>query len=844
MSLGLSWTIARRELRGGLSGKLQGFRVFIACLALGVAAIAAVTSVRESISSGLIREGATLLGGDAELEFTYRFATDTERAWLDTNTLAVSEITDFRSMITFDDERALTQVKTVDDMYPLRGAVKLAPPMLLSEALDGTAGIPGAVLDPVLLERLGLSLGDHITVGDTPFVVMAELLLEPDGAGSGFALGPRSIVRTSALKGSNLLSAGTLFETSYRVLLPEGVNLDTARDDTKAGLQDSAYRWRDSRNGAPRVSRFIERLGTFLVLVGLAGLAVGGVGVSAAVQAYLNKKTTVIATLKTLGADRQTILGVYAIQIGILAGISIVLGLIIGAALPVLAAPLIEARLPIPIEIGIYPSSLLEAAVYGSLASALFVLWPLARAEKIRPAALYREAHFGLRGVPRLPYLLALAGCVGLLVLAAVMFTDSRRLVFGAFAGVIGAFIILALAAWIVRLCAKWLSRRNFTKGRPALRLAFGSVGGPSEETSSVILSLGLGLTVLSAVGQIDSNLRNAIATDLPDVAPSYFVVDIQKDQIDGFAEIVNADPGVSRFESAPMLRGVITKINGQDANEVAGDHWVIRGDRGITYSNTQPDNAKVTAGNWWPKDYTGEPQISFAAEEAEEIGLSLGDTMTVNILGRDFTARITSFREVDFSGAGLGFILSMNENALIAAPHTHIATIYAQEDAEGPLIRELSKTYPNITTIKVRDAIERVVSIMQSIAAATTLGALATLITGAVVLIGAAAAGEEKRGYEAAILKTLGASRARVLGSFALRSLILGVAAGCVAIFAGGLAGWAVTHFVMEADFIFMWATSLWIVFGGIVLTLGTSLAFSWRAMRVRPAQVLRSKD
>lgn len=840
MNVSLAWKIARRELRGGL----RGFRVLVACLALGVAAIAAVTSVRESISAGLDREGAALLGGDAELEFTYRFASEDERAWLQDNSLALSEVTDFRSMVTRNDERALTQVKSVDDAYPLIGSVSLTPDMPLSQALDGQGSVAGAVLDPMLIERLGLSLGDDITIGGVPFVLMAELTNEPDNASAGFSLGPRSIVRTSALAGSNLLTPGTLFETAYRLKLPEGTDLEAAKIQATEALPDSAFRWRDSREGAPGVSRFVERLGSFLVLVGLAGLAVGGVGVSAAVGAYLDRKTTVVATLKTLGADRATIFMIYALQIGVLTSVSIVLGLLLGAAVPVLVSPIIESMLPVPVEMGIYPQSLFEAAVYGALAAAIFVTWPLARTEKIRPAALYRDSQLGLKGVPRWPYLCAILAMVAVLVSCAVVFTDSQTLVLWSFAGLAGAFALLVLSAALARMIAKWLSKRRFTNGRPALRLALGSVGGPSGETLSVVLSLGLGLTVLSAVGQIDTNLRGAIATELPEVAPSYFVVDIQKDQIEGLTEQVQSTEGVRKFESAPMLRGIITKINGRDAQEVAGNHWVIQGDRGVTYSATKPDNARITEGAWWPEDYAGEPQISFADEEAEEIGLKLGDTLTLNVLGRDITSRITSFREVDFSGAGMGFVLSMNPAAIEGAPHSYIATIYAEQATEAPLIRALAKAYPNITTIRVRDAIDRVVSIMTSIAAATTLGALATLITGAVVLIGAAAAGEEKRRYEAAILKTLGATRLRVLWSFALRSLYMGLAAGSVAVLAGGVAGWAVTHFVMKASFAFEWRASLAIVLGGIVLTLCTSLWFSWRAMQARPAGVLRSQD
>ncbi len=265
---------------------------------------------------------------------------------------------------------------------------------------------------------------------------------------------------------------------------------------------------------------------------------------------------------------------------------------------------------------------------------------------------------------------------------------------------------------------------------------------------------------MLAAVGQIDFNLRAAIDRDLPTIAPSYFFVDIQNDQIEGFKARLASDPDVSRVETAPMLRGVITQINGRPAREAAGGHWVVRGDRGVTYSAEQPDNATLTAGEWWPAGYDGPPLVSFAAEEADEMGLQLGDRLVVNILGRDIEATIASFREVDFSNAGIGFVMSMNPGALAGAPHTHIATVYAQERAEAAILRDLSQAYPNITAIKVKDAIARVTEALSAIAQATALAAGATLLTGFVVLIGAAAAGERARVREAAILKTLGATR------------------------------------------------------------------------------------
>ncbi|SEN77809.1 ABC transporter permease [Palleronia pelagia] len=840
--MSVAWTIARRELRGGL----KGFRVFLACLALGIAAIAAVGSVREAISDGLSREGARILGGDASVEFTYRFAEDAERAALE-DLGRVSEIVEFRSMAVVgqgdDTRRGLTEIKGVDEAYPLYGSVVLDPAMPLDEAL-ALGEVPGAAMDRVLIDRLGLSVGDEFRLGTKTFRLSAAIETEPDSAGGGFGLGPRTLLRTEALDGAGLLTEGSLFETEYRLALPPETDLDRAEARLDAALPEAGYRWRDRRNGAPGVQRFVDRLSSFLVLVGLAGLAVGGVGVASAVRAHMVEKTATIATLKTLGASGGTIFAIYALQIAVLTGLGLLIGLVLGAGLPLLFAPVIADRLPVPANIGIYWRPLAEAALYGTLAAALFTLWPLAKAQGIRAASLFRATGGMPAGLPRPAFIAASAVLLALLVGAAAALSGLPQLSLYAAAGLAAAFAALVGVAALARLLGRSLSRKRAVRGRPALRLALGAVGGPGGEATAVVLSLGLGLTVLAAVGQIDTNLRGAIARDLPDVAPSYFMVDIQPAQIEGFRERLDSDPGVEKVRTAPMLRGIITEINGQDATEVAGEHWVLRGDRGVTYSDRPPEDTVITAGEWWPADYQGENQISFAAEEAEELGLSLGDRLTLNILGRDIEGEITSFREVDFSTAGIGFVLAMNPGALRGAPHTFISTIYAEPDAEAAILRDLADAYPNITAIRVRDAIDRVTDILAGIAAAVTYGAAATLVTGGVVLLGAAAAGTRARVYEASVLKTLGAGRALILRSFALRWAMLGLAAGIVAVAAGGVAGWAVSRFVMETDFVFSTGSALLIVGGGVLGTLLAGLGFAWPPLSARPAQVLRGQE
>jgi putative ABC transport system permease protein len=838
VSLSLAAKFARREMRGGL----RGFRLFLACLALGVAAIAAVGSVRAAIEAGLAREGAAILGGAAELDFTYRFANPEERAWMTTRATALSEVVEFRSMAVVGDDRALTQIKGIDNAYPLVGTVALAPDIPLDAALATTNGVPGAVMERALSDRLGLTPGDTFQLGTKTYTFTALLIREPDSAGSGFALGPRTLLMREALEGSGLLAPGTLFNSKYRLDLPPDADLATLQNEAETQFEGAGMRWTDARNGAPGVSRFVERLSAFLVLVGLSGLAVGGVGVSAAVRAYLQGKTGVIATLRALGASRATIFQTYFIQIGVLSLLGIAIGLTLGGFVPLLLSPIIEARLPIPATFALFPAPLIEAALYGFLTALVFTLWPLARSEDVRAATLFRDAWAGANPLPAPRYLVIIALLTSALVAMAGWFNGSWWLTLWTLGGIAGALLILALAAALLRLIASRAARLAY--GRPRLRWALAAISGPGEGAGAVVLALGLGLSVLAAVGQIDGNLRNAISGNLPDIAPSYFFVDIQKDQMPGYTERLRTDPAVSRIDSAPMLRGVVTQINGKPAREVAGDHWVVSGDRGVTYAVSPGEGTIITEGDWWEPDYDGPPLISFAAEEAEEIGLELGDTLTLNVLGRDITGTISSFREVDFSTAGIGFILTMNPSALAGAPHTFISTVYAEEQAEATILRDLATAYPNITAIRVRDAIDRVSAVLASLAAATSYGALATLLTGFIVLIGAAAAGSEARTFEAAVLKTLGASRRQIAASFILRAAMLGLFAGSVALFAGTLGGWAVSTYVMETDFTLIWPSALMIIAGGILATVLAGLGFALKSLNARPAHILRSRE
>ena len=835
--------IAQRELTAALKDRLHGFRILMLCLIFGVASIATIGSLRGAIEAGLNSNGQVFLGGDAEIELTYRRASPQENDWMAQQSLQKSEILDFRSMAVARDnsKRILTQVKAVDAAYPLVGEIVLSNGMSLPEALAGQNDLPGAVVAPALMRRLQLNLGDIMQLGEQEFVVMATLEKEPDNF-SNFALGPRSIVSAQDLEGSGLLSQGTIFSSKYRLILPKGIDFDTAKAMFEADWATAGGKWKDARNASPGAARAIDRLSTFLVLIGLSGLVVGGIGVSAAVQAFVAKKTGNIAVLKTLGATPRQIFWIYTLQIIAYTVVAVILGVLLGAVAPFLARPFLPESLSAVAVISVYPAALLEAATYGALAAAIFSIWPLAQTEQIRPANLFRGGT--PQSWPATRYIIVLVILLGAALWGTVQFSGSIAMTMWLLGGISLALLFLALMAGLFKLILKQVVRGKSLQGRLALRAAVSAIASGTERAGPVVMGIGLGLAVLAAVGQIDGNLRNSMTKSLPDKAPSFFFLDIQSSQLEEFNQRLSDNTEVDRVETAPMLRGLVTQINSKPAAEVGGDHWVLRGDRGISYAAKMPEKTSLTAGQWWPDDYSGPAQISFSAEAAEEIGIGLGDSLTLNVLGRDITATITSLRNVDFSNAGMGFVILLNASALAGAPHSHIATVYASEAAEIPILDELGQAFPNVTGIQIREAVLMVSGIVSSIASAASIGAIATLITGFLILIGAASVSSKQRAYETAILKTLGATHREILVSFALRSAMVGALAASVALGVGLLGGWAVSSFVFKSSFEIIWSNAALIIFGGVCATLITGVLFALGPLSQSAAAELRHRD
>jgi putative ABC transport system permease protein len=794
--------------------------------------------------TGLASQGRVLLGGDVAVGLVHRPATRDEHAFLARHG-RVSETISMRGMAYAlkngaEDERQLIELKAVDDAYPLYGNVQTLPAMLLASALRCDAKVCGLVAERTLLDHLHIARGATLRIGSQDFRVTAILIGEPDRLSGGFSLGPHVIVSDAGLARTGLVTLGSLIEYSYRVAMPGNAPVKTFRRDARHAFPDGGWQISDRDNAAPGIRRFVEQVTMFLTLVGLTALAVGGVGAGQAVGAFLGRKRSEIATLKALGAEGGTIFLMFFLQVMAIAFVAVLLGLVLGAALPFAVGALYGAEIPAPAKYAIYAGPLWLAATFGIFSAAAFAIPPLARAREIAPANLFRDivAPSSTRG--RLPYLVLAVSAAAIVIALALLVSPSVVFAASFLGGVAAGLIALSLFAQGLR----WVLRRIPRPRSSVLRLALANLTRPGAATASVVVALGLGLTLLATVMLLDGTIAAQVKDDLPGTAPTFFFVDIQPDEADAF------DRTVARFQPSgylrsPMIRGRITALDNVPARLAKVDEsarWVLSGDRGITYAATEPKDTEITQGKWWAANYTGPTLISFDAELAQGMHLKLGDTITLNVLGREITGTIANFRDVDFSNGKQNFVLVLSPGLIDHAPHDFLASVRVPPNREEAAYRAITDKFPNVSTVRVKDAIMQVNGLLQELSDGVRAASLVTILAGLFVLAGAIAAGQRARLYDSTVLKVLGATRGRIAAIYAMEYGLVGLVTGILALGAGTLTAWTVAHYVFGVALVFDAGAAFATVLGGGGATLLFGLVAAWAALSARPAALLRS--
>lgn len=829
-----AWRIARRDLHAGF----RGLRLLFICLFLGVATLAAIGSLTAAISKELGSQGRTLLGGDIEVAMTQREASADDLARLRAYG-TLSETVRTRAMAQRDEEDSggpaavLSELKGVDPLYPLYGEVKLA---------QGHYQHPGSdriLIDEALAERLSLGPGSRVRYGTATFVVSGIIADEPDRVGEGFTLGPVAIVSLDGLRRTGLIQPGSLYESKYRIRLPAGADAKVVRDQLEARFAARAWEYKDHERAAPGAGRFFERMGQFLALIGLAALVIAGIGVSNGVGSYLGQKRAGIATMKVLGASSADIERIYLLQVGAVGLLAVMAGLTAGALLPSMIVLAVGGLLPVAPGFQVHPTPLAIAAAYGLLIALIFTVPPVAKARTQPAAAIFRSQVEGRSSFDRRTVGIVVSAGV---VLVAIVLGTAREPLFAA--SVLGAvsatLLLLLLLGWSLTKLSKRVPRSK----RPLVRLAVANLSRPGAQTTALVVALGLALTLFVTLAGIQTSLNSEISRTVPAKAPNLFVLDIPKDKEARFRSLVEGQARGAEVNVVPALRGTITAYGNQrvaDLEELPDGAWFLRGERGVTYSAGIPEGSELVGGRWWASDYQGEPLVSLDAEAAEILQIGVGDTLTVNILGREIRARIASLRKVNWDTLGFNYILVFPPGTLAAAPHNLTATITMPPALDGKVTRSLLAEFPSASVIAVRDLIGQVGSLLGQMSSAIFAAASIAILAGIAVLVGAIAAARQSRAYDSVIMKTLGATRRQLLAGQALEYGLLSLVLAALALTLGLGAAWTVIVQIFEFQWAPDWAVVLSTLVGGALLTLLIGLACSLPLLSIRPSQALR---
>ncbi|MDT8441514.1 MAG: FtsX-like permease family protein [Desulfuromonadales bacterium] len=830
--------LVRREMRGGF----RGFGVFLTCLFLGVFAISGIGSFTASAREGLLAEAGSLLGGDLEISLHHR-EIDDQALNLLTALGQVSHVMTMRSMAAdlTGERRQLVEVKAVDPAYPLYGSIAIEPTQPLQSVFITAEG-PGALVERSLLERLELQLGDRIRLGESVFTLTGIIESEPDRTIRAFNLGPRLMVSHAGLAATGLVRPGSLTEHAYRLRLPDRETVEDVKAELQQSFPGAGWQLRTWREAAPRVRFFLDRLNLNLTLLGLCALLVGGLGVYGAVRGYLHGKIVNIATMKCLGAPTRLVFTAYLLQVLLLGAIGSGCGLLAGAAVPWLLVGLAGDRLPLPLAPALHGEVLLGAALFGLLTALAFSLKPLGTVRRVSPAILFRGYRHAAEQSPGPAVWAAIVLAALALAALALTISSDKRLALWFIGGATVCFGLFRLAAILTVALARRLPRPR----HPALRLGLGNLHRRGSSAGNALFSLGLGLTTLVIVIAVQANLNDMVSENVPQQAPAFFLLDLQSHQVERFEALARSLPEVSRVERYPTLRGRIVAIAGRPVEQasIAPEvQWAVRGDRFLSYATQMPEKTEIVAGDWWPADYRGPARISLTADLARGFNVGIGDTLTVNILGRDITAEIASLREVDWSTLELNFAILFAPGTLEDAPQTHLASLHLPEHRQEEVFRVLTRAFPNISVISTREILRNVSRTLEKFGAAFRGMAGIALLSGFLVLGGAVSADQHRRINDAVIFKVCGATRWNILTAFAAEFLLIGLAAGLTSLLVGSLASAGIVKGLLHAPFRLHPGLIITTILLGIGLTLLLGLLGTWKALGQKPAAYLRNE-
>lgn len=859
-----------RESRGS-RGRLA---FFVACLSVGVAAVVAVAGLSGSLDDGIRGEARQLLAADLAIESRQPIPKDLD---LKAAGLAGAERTDLQETVTVvaappsatgtPGRSQLVELKVVNGEYPFYGTLDLDPRRPLSQLLAAET----TVVASELLARLGLKVGDTLRIGGQPFRIAGVVLSEPDRISVSMTLGPRIFLSGGGFQRAGLSGQGSRIEHRTLLKVPAGFpasGLDAAKERLQKAFADPAfYRIETYRDAQPSLRRSLARVERFLGLVALLSLFVGGIGVAQSVRAWLASRLDAIAILKCLGLRPREIFPLYLGQTALLGLTGSLVGILLGVALQLVLPSLFPDLIPGHLIRPWQPAALLRGLALGVGVAVLFSLPPLSAVLRVPPARVLR------RDAEPLPshrwVMVATTAVLALGVWVMASFQAQSWDLGARFTGAVGAAtLVLALAAHLITRGVSRLPRESFR--RPWLRHGVAALARPGASTFSAIVALGLGVLVVLGMSLVERRLTQELSAELPQEAPSAFLVDIQPAQWPGVEKLIN-EQGATRLQSVPVVMARIAAIDGRPVEELTrqrqpepvperpekeertereereggggegGRRWALTREQRLTYMPTLPDDNQVVEGVLW-----GDPQraeVSVEQEFAADLGLRLGSTIRFDVQGVPVELTVTSLRTVNWRSFGINFFLVVEPGVLEDAPQMRLAAFQLPRGTEQRVQDLLAASYPNVTLLRIREILDKIVQVMDRIGLGIRFLGGFTILAGIAILGGAISAGSLRRGREVALLKTLGMTRRTVLGTFAVEYALIGLVAAVIGAVGGTLLSWGVLQRGFELSWSFQPGPFLVAIVGAVLLAVAAGVAASVRALERRPIEVLRDQ-
>jgi len=855
-----------RESRGS-RGR---FAFFVACLSVGVAAVVAVAGLSSSLDEGIHKEARQLLAADLAIDASRPLPPDLD---LDKLGLAGAQRTEIRETVTVvaapppaatpdrPGASQLVELKVVRGEFPFYGDLKLRPQRPLSELLRPDT----AVVATEMLAHLGLHIGDTLRIGGQPFRIAGEVLAEPDRVSVSMTLGPRVFLAAEGFDRTGLAARGSRIGYRTLIKLPAGFDpaLERIQQRLRSALPETVYRVQSYREAQPNLRENLARVERFLGLVALLSLFVGGIGVAQSVRAWLAGRLDAIAVLKCLGMRPREIFPLYLGQTFLLGLAGSALGIVAGAALELLLPSLFPDLIPAELIHPWQPLALVRGLGLGVGVAVLFSLPPLSAVLRVPPARVLRREAEPLPVHRWTTALTVVALGLGVWIMASV---QAHSWDLGArFTG--GVALAASLLAGAAALVSRWVRRIPREAVRSlSLRHGLSALARPGAAAISAIVALGLGVLVVVAMSLVQRRLTAEISAEVPKDAPTAFLIDIQPAQWPGVEALLQRQ-GATRIESVPVVMARFAAIDGKSVEELArgweerprrgqpGEQreregarggqrrgrWALTREQRLTYLRELPKDNEIVAGKLWSDPQRAE--VSVEQEYAENLGIHLGTTLRFDIQGVPVDLAVTSLRTVDWRTFGINFFLIVEPGVLDKAPQQRLAAIQLPKGSEQRVQDLLVASYPNVTVLRIREILEKIVKVLDRIGLGIRFLGGFTVLAGVAILAGAVSAGSARRGREVALLKTLGMTRRGVAAAFAVEYALIGLVAAAIGAGGGYLLAWG----VITRGFEMTWQLQPWpfaaALAAGVVLTVLAGLAASLRALEMRPIEVLRAE-